>query len=346
MEKTMRGVCLNEQGAPELRRFPVPEAEGTFVRVRISHAGVCATDLGYIRHGSPKLRLPVILGHEACGTVDAVGAEVRDLKLGDRVVVLNDFYLCGACEPCLSGATNLCDHRRSIGSGENGAFAEYIRLPRSAVLALPDEIDDVSGALLEPLACAVHALIGRAKIAEGSTVLVVGPGALGACTALTAKALGCTVIAAGLHEDAWRLERLGEMGVDVTTECSGDALKALVLEKTHGRGVDAAVEGAGSYRAAQTCLDLVKKRGVYAQLGLLHGAAELDLSALATRELTLVGSYAKTMADWETAIRLAREGRVQLLPLASETLPLERHREAFEHAAGRNAFRVLFDPQA
>ena len=169
---------------------------------------ICATGLGYIRFGSPKLRLPIILGHEASGVITGIGKGEKELHPGDRVAVTNDYYVSGTCRFCMEGATNLCVNRRSIGSAENGSFSEYMVVPRSMILPLPDSVSFEEGALLEVLACCTHALHTQIRLEGNETVLILGPGTIGACAAMVVKAAGCKVIVAGLAQDAERLSIL------------------------------------------------------------------------------------------------------------------------------------------
>lgn len=345
----MRGVCLNEAGQLELRGFPVPEdgavPEG-FVKVRVMRAGICATDLGYVRYGSPKLRLPVILGHELSGEVTGVGPGVTALHPGDRVAVANDYHVCGACRFCRNGASNLCLERRSIGCAEHGGFAEYIVVPGSSALPLPETLSFEEGALLEVLACCVHALCQQAQVAKRQTVLVLGPGAMGICSALTAKAMGCQVILGGLSRDEGRLAAARDMGIDCVVNLQTQDLAGAVAGATGGMGADVAVEAAGSYRAAALCAELLARRGTYVQLGLPHGPAAFDLSFLCGKELRMVGSYAKTLPSWRHAIRLVSRGEVDLRPLVPDRLyVLEDYRAAFGRAGETDDFKVMFAPQ-
>lgn len=345
----MSGVCLNEKRDLELRQFTIPQDEAVppgYVKLRVMRAGICATDLGYIRRGSPKLRLPVILGHELSGIVTAVGPGVTDFAPGTRVTVTNDAYTCGTCRLCRSGAGNLCLKRRSIGSGAHGGFAEFMVVPVSQVLEVPARISYEEAALLEVLACCVHALERQAKLTAGKTVLVMGPGVMGLCAALTAKALGCRVILAGLKKDGYRLEKALEMGIHRTVDIQSEDLAAVVAEETGGEGVDTAVEAAGSYPAADACARNLARRGTYVQLGLPHGQGRFDLSYLSVKELTMVGSYAKTLPSWYRAMDLVSTGAVDLKPLVPERLyALEEYPEAFAQAERGDVIKVMFDPQ-
>lgn len=160
----MKGLFLTEVGKLELWEVPVPKVTAGMVHIRVCRAGVCSTDVGYWRNGSPRLRLPVILGHEVSGVIEETAPDVEQFHIGDRVIVTNDYYLCGTCRYCRSGAVNMCVERRSIGSAENGAFAEYMVVPAKMVLKLPDALSFEEGALAEVIACGVHVLRSQAPV--------------------------------------------------------------------------------------------------------------------------------------------------------------------------------------
>lgn len=339
----MKGVCLTETGELALREFPVPEVTSGMVKIHTKYAGVCSTDVGYWKNGSDKLRLPVILGHEMSGVVEEVADDVTDFKPGDHVIVTNDYHLCGTCRFCRKGQINMCIDRRSIGSAENGAMAEYMVVPARMVLHLPEAIPFDEGALAEVIACGVHALDQMAHAKPGQVVLVMGPGIMGTTAALAAKAMDCTVVIAGLSRDEARLSFARELGIPYVVDTEKEDLAELLHNLTEGYGPDIVVECTGSYGGLETCLKLCGKCGTVVQLAIPHGRHEIDISHVIKKELKYVGSYAKITPDWHKTLQLMADGKLNCKPLISDRVPLEYYQEAFERTADAKAFKILFD---
>lgn len=338
----MRGLYLTDVGKLELRETPVPELSAGMVRIRVHRAGICATDLGYWKNGSPKLRLPVILGHEVSGVIEETADDVRQFRAGDRVIVTNDYHLCGRCRYCLGGAENMCVERRSIGSAENGAFADYMVVPARMVLPLPDALSFEEGALAEVIACGVHVLRCQAPVSPGDVVLVMGPGIMGVTAALAAKAMGCKVIVAGLHRDAARLQMALKLGIDRVVDLENEDLAAELDAISDHYGADVTIDGTGSARALETCLQLTAKRGTVVQLAAPGRGSSIDLSPIMMKELRYVGSYAKVRGDWELALQWMASGKLSCRPLISELVALEDYEKAFQTVASATAFKIMF----
>ena len=344
MGGTMRALFLNEDRNLELRNCPIPQVKEGFVLVKVKRAGICASDIGYWKHGSGNLQLPVILGHEISGIVDSSGGDTGFEK-GDRVFLTNDYYLCGECRFCKTGNNNMCISRRSLGSKENGGFAEYILAPKTIVRRIPDNMSFEEAAYLEVLACGVHAIVDRAKAQVNDLVLISGPGAIGLSAALTAKAMGCRVVLVGLSQDKKRLEIAKSIGVDHVVDISCENLGDIIKELSDGYGSDISVEAAGSYQSLQTCFDMTRKRGTCVEMGVLNGKDNIDLSAILFKELVFTGSYAKNDRDWIIARDLVALNRIEVGPLVSDVMALEDYEVAFQKTLRADGFKIMFDPE-
>lgn len=347
MSEMMRGLCLNEDRQLELREFPIPEPKKGYVRVKVMRGGICATDLGYWKFGSDRLgELPVIIGHEGCGVVDKLGEGVSDVKEGDRVIVMTTYEVCGKCRFCRKEATNICINRVGIGSKKNGVFAEYVEVPETSCIAMPENMSYDEGALVEVLACGVHATREMTTVHMDDVVLVSGPGPIGTLAALSAKAAGATVVLAGLAQDAPRLKVAKELGIDVCVDQSKEDLKQIIMDMTDGYGADVAVECAGVYPSFLTCLDLVAKQGTISQMGVFHNKAkEIDLYPILAKEVRVHGSLSQKPTAWHIAKDLISAGKVDVKPLVTDVMALEDWEDAFNKAAHVTGFKVLFDPQ-
>ncbi|MGN8912853.1 zinc-dependent alcohol dehydrogenase [Anaerofustis butyriciformans] len=348
MSETMRGLCLNEDRQLELREFPVPEPKRGYVRVKVKRGGICATDLAYWKFGSDRLgELPVIIGHEGCGVVDKLGEDVTDVKVGDRVVVMTTYKVCGKCKNCAVGNTNVCIERLGIGSKKNGCFAEYVEVPSTSCIPMPDNMSFEEGALIEVLACGIHAVRETTTTHADEVVVVCGPGPIGTLAALAAKANNSTVVLTGINQDKHRLEIAKTLGIDYCVNQQEEDLKALVMDLTDGYGADVVVEASGAYPSLNTCLDIVKKTGTISQMGVFHGPSPdyLDLGRIQEKEIRIQGTLSQKPTAWRRAIDLVAAGKINIKPLVSDVMKLEDWEEAFNKAANVTGFKVLFDPE-
>src|SRR6476620_5592600 len=188
VRKLARGV-----GNIELRDVPEPRAGAGQVVIEVDSAGICGTDL-HIYLDEFETRPPVTIGHELAGRIVELGKGVDGWQVGDEVTTETYFSTCGDCPDCRRGRRNLCAHRRSIGSKENGAFAQYLLTPSSNLHRVPEGLDLESAALTEPLACVVHGVLQTAGVRAGEVVVVTGPGPIGLLAMQLAKVAGATVV--------------------------------------------------------------------------------------------------------------------------------------------------------
>jgi len=339
----VRGLYLLKPGMLELRTNHDVSGElpADFVRIRTHYAGVCSTDIGYYTHGSSKLRLPVILGHEMSGIVDAVGSAVTTLQPGDAVTVMNDHHLCGTCRYCRSGDINMCMERRSIGSAADGAFADHMVVPARMVLKLPAGLPLEIGAMAEVLGCLVHGL-RQAHAKAGMVVLVIGPGIMGMYAALAAKIMGCTVVLAGLDRDKERLRAAKELGIRYAVSDEQTDLAELVRSLSGGYGADIAFECAGAPRALVNCMHAAARRGYVVQVAIPKKEYRIDLSPVIQKELRYIGSYAKNREDWDIALAMLASGEVEWSRLITDIVPLESYEDAFRRTAESKYLKIMF----
>ncbi|HKZ31878.1 MAG TPA: galactitol-1-phosphate 5-dehydrogenase [Vicinamibacteria bacterium] len=342
----MKALVLTAYRRLEIRDVPRPEPGPGDVRVRVHACGICGSDVhGY--DGSSGRRIPpLIMGHEAAGVVDAVGAEVRAFRPGDRVTFDSTIH-CGVCGFCRSGQANLCDSRRVVGVApgeyrQDGAFAEAVVVPERIVCRVPDKVPFEQAAMVEPLSVAVHA-VRRARVAAGDRALVVGCGMIGLLTLQVAKAAGCaSVVAVDLDEG--RLAQAARLGADVTF-VAGDDVPARILELTGGRGVDVALEAVGAAAPIATAVRSLRKGGTLVLIGNVTPRVEVDLQAIVTRELSLLGTCASN-GEYPEALALLARGAVRLDGLISRIAPLEEGPAWFERLYAREAglMKVILQP--
>lgn len=340
----MKGVAKLEKGVGNvgLIDVPVPEVLAGHVLIEVKAAGVCGTDLHIYHDEYPSLP-PVIMGHELAGVVAEIGKGVSRCKTGDRVTSETFFSVCGKCMYCRDGAPNLCASRKSIGSGVHGAFASYVLVPESNIHILPDTVDERSGAMTEPLACCVHAL-ERTKVEAGQTVIVAGQGAIGLLMVQVAKASGAKVIVLGTDADESKLEVTRQLGASTVLNVQRDDVDKTVKELTNGYGADAIFECSGAPRSAQNCLTLVRRGGVFAQVGLFGRSVDWDLDTVCYKELTVTGSFATVPSSWRKALSLLEAGLVRTDLLVSHLFPVTDWNEAFNLFERGEGMKVMFVP--
>lgn len=332
------------EGHVEVREADVPRPGPGQVLIRVRAAGICGTDL-HIYHDEFKTNPPVILGHEVAGEVVAAGPET-DAPVGARVTTETYFSTCGQCRYCRDGQTNLCLQRKSIGSGVNGGFTDYVVVPARNLHVLPATIDFEAGALTEPLACVVHGVLNMRTVNAGDVAVIAGPGAIGLLTLQVVKAAGATAVMLGTDADAHRLALARELGADYTLNVQQEDAAAHVAAITdEGLGADVVYECSGAGPAASALLPLVRRRGRYAQIGLFGKPVAWDLDQVCYKELTVTGSNASVPSSWQRALRLMAAGTVRTAPLITHRYPVTAWREAFDVFEAKAGVKTLFLPE-
>ncbi len=346
----MRALVLREYGKLEIAETPRPEPGPDEVLIRIEACGICGSDVhGY--DGSTGRRIPpVVMGHEAAGTIAALGpvadTAAADFAVGDRVTFDSTVY-CGACSFCVRGDVNLCDQRQVVGvsCGEYrraGAFADYVVVPRRILYRLPDDLPFSEAAMLEAVSVALHAVrIGGE--AQGLTALVIGAGMIGLLTLQAARAAGYGRVLI-TDTDATRLKMAADLGAEETLP-AGDELAAEIVRRTDGLGVDTVFEAVGSAQTVATAIDCVRKGGTVVLIGNLAPQVPLPLQKVVTRQIRLQGSAASA-GEYPQAMELMRTGAIRVQPLISAVAALEQGPAWFERLHGREPglMKVVLSP--
>ncbi len=337
----MRAVVKTSPGAGnvEVLDWPWPSPGPGDVLLEVAGAGVCGTDL-HIEDGEIGSAPPVVLGHEVSGTVVELGAGVDPAWLGARVVAQNTYDTCGRCAACLSGRTQLCAHRRSIGSRVDGAFASHVSVPARQLFRVPDWHDLRAAALHEPLACVCHALCAPSAADPGDRVLVVGPGPIGLLAAQVLAAAGARATVAGLGRDAARLEVARSLGLDtlLAEDVSADELRAAEF--------DVVVECSGSEGGLRMCLTAVRSMGRYVQLGVFGHPVVAPLDLVFQKELDVRSRFSSDAASWRRALELVRTRAVQLEPLISDVCSVEDWPQISARMRRAEGVKFVIDPRS
>lgn len=342
----MQAVVKHAPGPGNVRLMDVPEpaVRSGHVIVEVEAAGICGTDL-HIQSAEYPCNPPVVMGHEFSGTVVDAESDVEQSLLGRRVTCLPYFTTCGVCEFCRTDQPNLCADRKSMGSGTNGAFARYVLVPERSVRLLPDNVDFTAGAVTEPLACCVHAVLDKSTLRPGDVALVTGPGSIGLLTAQVARAWGATVVLAGTAVDTERMALARRLGIQHTVNVESEQVGDLVRDIAGDRGVAAVYECSGSAGAARMALDLVKRRGQFVQIGLFGKRIEWDADLAVMKEVDVRTSFASTPSSWSYALDLLRQGRVQTGPLVTDTLPLSEWENGFDRFRNKHGIKFVLAPK-
>jgi L-iditol 2-dehydrogenase len=342
----MKALLLTKYRALEIADLPAPTPGADEVLIRVAACGICGSDVhGY--DGSSGRRIPpIVMGHEAAGTVAAVGTDVENFSPGDRVTFDSTIY-CGSCGNCLRGDVNLCDNRQVLGVScgdyrRAGAFAEFISVPARIVYPLPETLSFEEAAMLEAVSVALHA-VSLVPIAPHSTSLVVGAGAIGLLLLQALRAAGCSRVFIS-DVDPTRLKLAQELGA-TTTLPAGPELKQQLVQMTNGTGVDIAVEAVGINATIHTAIDSVRKGGSVVLVGNVSPEVTLPLQKVVTRQLRLQGSCASA-GEYPRAIDLISRGAIRVKPLITAIAPLEDGPRWFERLYARepNLMKIVLAP--
>lgn len=344
----MKALLLSEYSHLEIADLPIPKMGPADVLVKVAACGICGSDVhGY--DGTSGRRIPpIVMGHEAAGTVAALGSDVTGFREGDRVTFDSTVY-CGRCEYCARGEVNLCEARQVVGVScgdyrRHGAFAEFVVVPQHILYQLPGTISFAEAAMLEAVSVALHAV--RLSPANGAkNALVIGAGTIGLLTMQAAKAAGCEhVLTADV--DVSRLALAQQLKADRALHASGAELTAEVLRLTNGRGVDLVFEAVGRNETVGAAIDCVCKGGAVTLIGNIAPEVTLPLQKVVTRQIRLQGSCASA-GEYPEAIALMASGRISVKPLITAVASLEEGPRWFErlHAREPNIMKVILTPK-
>jgi L-iditol 2-dehydrogenase len=345
----MKSLLLSEYNHLEIADMPLPPVGPDEVLVRVEACGICGSDVhGY--DGSSGRRIPpIVMGHEAAGTVAAVGSQVRGYAEGDRVTFDSTVY-CGHCSFCLSGDVNLCDNRQVIGVScgdyrRHGAFAEFVVVPERILYHLPATISFAQAAMLEAVSVALHAVrVSEAR--GGETALIIGAGMIGLLTLQAARAAGCSPVLVA-DVDATRLELARQAGADGIIDSKSANLLAEVHKHTGGRGVDLAFEAVGRNETVAAAIDCTRKGGTVTLVGNISPEVKLPLQKVVSRQIRLQGSCASA-GEYPQAIELVANGKIIVGSLITAIAALEEGPRWFErlHAGEPNLMKIILTPRA
>jgi threonine 3-dehydrogenase len=346
--ETMRAI--RKRGAEAglvLDEVPVPSPGTGEVLVRVEAASICGTDL-HIRRwdewAAERVQPPLTLGHELCGTVVALGPGVTSVAEGDYISA-ESHVTCGVCFHCRTGRAHMCEQTRILGVDRDGGFADYVAIPASVVwqndrAKMPPEI----ACLQEPFGNAVFAT--STQDLAGRTVAVLGCGPVGLFTIAIARAFGAGRVLASDHVP-FRLDLARRLGADGVVDFEGvEDVPSWFVAANEGLGLDVVFEMSGALQAIQDAFSIARHGGHVVLFGIPARPATIDVAeSLIFKNLTVTAVNGR--AIWETWYRtrwLLEHGVIDLRPLISDELPLERFEEAFDRLESGDACKIVLRP--
>ncbi|MDQ7829203.1 MAG: zinc-binding dehydrogenase [Armatimonadota bacterium] len=352
--ETMTAWALGGPGELQRVTKPVPRPGPAEVLVKVAAVAVCATDLEILHHGLPALiegELPFhkghVLGHEYVGTVAALGPDVDEFRVGDRVVV-EVHAGCGRCERCRHGMYTACLNysfrgrgHRANGFTTDGGFAEYAVNRVNTLFRLPDHLPFDEATLIVTAGTALYGLDTLGGPVAGETLLVTGPGPIGLMGVACGKALGAEVILTGTRENRLRLGR--ELGADHTINVREADVVQEVRRLTDGLGVDLVLECAGAPNAVNEALYATKRGGRICLAAFSRDPVPVDTAHLVRHNITLYGIRGEGRGAVRRGLALMAQGKISGRPFITHRFPLDQLPQALETAARRldDAIKVV-----
>ena len=326
-----------------LQDIPEPEIGPMDALIRIRKTSICGTDVHIYKWDAWARRtipVPMAVGHEFCGVVEAVGSGVSDLKPGD-LVSGEGHIVCGRCRNCLGGRQHLCPNTLGVGVNRQGAFAQFLSIPARNVYNIDPGISEEVISTFDPLGNAVHTALSWDLVAED--VLITGAGPIGMMAAAVARHAGArTVVLTDIND--FRLELAQKVAPGVrTVNTTREDLKDVMHELGLKVGFDVALEMSGSPIAFKQCVDTLIMGGGMAMLGIPSKPMETDWGAIILKALTIKGVYGREMfTTWRKMLGLLKAG-LDLTPLITHQMSYQRYQEGFEAMRSGQSGKVVLD---
>lgn len=329
----------------EFRQVETPTPQKGQVLVRIRRIGICGSDI-HVYHGKhPFTRYPITQGHEVSGEIAALGEGVTGLRLGQKVTI-EPQVVCGACHPCRHGKYNLCENLKVMGFQTTGTASEYFAVDQQKITPLPDEMSYDQGAMIEPLAVAVHA-VRRFGDIQGQRVAVLGAGPIGNLVAQTAKGMGAhSVMITDISQ--LRLDLAQKCGVDYCVNTKERDFGQALVDCFGPDKADVIYDCAGNDLTMDQAIQNARKGSAIILVAVFAARAHVDLAVLNDHELDLNTTMMYRHPDYLTAIQLVNDKKVLLDPLMSRHFPFKDYQAAYEYIDSHreDTMKVLIDVDA
>jgi len=337
-------ALVKREAAPGLwlEDIEQPQPGAHDVLIRVTHASICGTDL-HIYHwddwAAATVPVPMTVGHEYVGVVEAVGAEVEAARPGQRVSG-EGHLVCGHCRNCRAGREHLCRNTVGVGVQRPGAFADYVVIPEHNVCPVPDGIPDEIAAILDPLGNAVHTALSFDLV--GEDVLITGAGPIGLMAAAVARHVGARhVVITDLNDD--RLALAQTMGANRAVNVGRERLAEVATELGMTEGFDVGLEMSGSAAALHDMIEAVNHGAKIGLLGVYPGPVEIALNRAIFKALVLKGIYGREMFDtWHKMFSMLQSG-LDVKPVITHHIPFGDFERGFAALAAGRASKVVLD---
>jgi len=340
----MQQALMTEPGKIEFRDISVPEVKEGQVLVEMVRIGICGSDIQVYYGKHPYTSYPVVQGHEVSGKIEKIGPEVSGFEVGDKVTIQPQ-VVCGKCYPCTHGRYNICDNLKVMGFQTTGMASEYFAVGAEKVLKLPDNIDYDQGAMIEPLAVAVHALGRAGEAVKGRKILVLGAGPIGNLVAQTAKGMGAkSVMITDLSD--YRLNIARKCGIDYCVNSSTQDIAVVVKEKFGTREkADLILECVGIKITIDQAIEVARKGTDIIVVGVFGDKPTVDLGLVQDRELRLIGTLMYQENDYKKAIELIETEKINLDPLISVHFNFKDYLKAYQYIEEKmdKVMKVIID---
>lgn len=321
--KAIQIVKPNQLEVIEIEKPVIDEKNN--VLVKMTAAGICGSDVGIYHGTNAAATYPRIIGHEMVGVVTETGANVENLKVGDRVII-NQVTSCGECYPCRKGRGNVCDNLKVRGVHIDGGYREFIAVPESDCYLLPDSLSDADAVMIEPTTIAIQSCT-RAELEADDMLLIYGAGALGSSILKIASKICNHIIVADIMDD--KLAEAKNNGAHYTINAMTEDFQAKILEYTHGRGTTVSIDAACIKNSLMLLLQATGNAGRVITMGFSTAATEVNQFLITSKELDVRGSRLQNKM-FGKAIEMINNGTLNLTDSISHTFPLTKAQEAFD----------------
>jgi L-iditol 2-dehydrogenase len=345
----MKVARLHEPGDLRIEDAPIPEPGPGELVIRVRTCATCGTDAKIFHHGHHHISLPRVLGHEIAGDVAEVGPGADDWSPGDRVQVIAAIP-CGACYYCRRGQETVCENLESIGYQYDGAFAEFMRVPkkildRGGVNRIPDHVPSEAAAITEPLACVLNGQ-ELAGVGEGDEVVILGAGPIGCLHVRLARARGAGSVTL-IDVNQRRLDLAARSEPDTIVNSADEDAVHAVRKLTDGRGADVVITATGAGQAQEQALEMAARRGRISLFGGLprdNPIIRFNSNLVHYRELFVLGAYGSAPRHNRDALALISGGTVPVEDLITHRLPLTDVRRAIDTVVSGEGLKVVIEP--
>jgi len=340
-------------GGYRLIDVPVPVCGEEDIIIEVKAAAICGADMKHFRVDNGSDEFNSIRGHEFSGEIVEVGGKVVDWKVGQRVVSDNSAHVCGKCPACESGDFLLCPEKVNLGLDNNiwgGGFSKYVKVPgeilrihKSAIWEIPENIDFEEACVLDPICNAYKAIAQRTKFLPGQDVVVIGVGPLGLFSIQMAKIMGAVnIIAVGLDEDvAVRFEVAKQLGATHTVNASTDDVVTSCQEICGKENLGLVIECSGANIALKQSIEMLRPNGEVVRVGMGFKPLDFSINDITSWSKSIIGHMAYDSTTWRHAIRLLAAGAIKVKPMITHRIGLSEWEKGFEAMANKEAIKVI-----